>query len=230
VRSIQIAHPCSRVQFNLDGSPQVDVAPESTTTLDLRLRQIKDVAPQLTNAEWLQRQREQKSFLLNCVGCHTLERVVKSRHDANEWTQVICADQIRAQSPWFCGRSGSPVVRRVSRQQDRHVPTPKPRPLWSIRCRLVDGGMTTDRGVRLDLKIGHTIEYLMPRDTNIRRVFVDNSTDPVTFWTGSNHGAAQSRAAGLTPSGSGGVATAGVRRCDCTGLRARLEFLTWVDV
>ena len=25
--------------------------------------------------------------------------------------------------------------------------------------------------------------------TNIRRVFVDNSTTPVTFWVGSNHGA-----------------------------------------
>jgi hypothetical protein len=32
-------------------------------------------------------------------------------------------------------------------------------------------------------------EYPLPRETNIRRVFVDNSTIPVTFWTGSNHGA-----------------------------------------
>jgi hypothetical protein len=30
---------------------------------------------------------------------------------------------------------------------------------------------------------------LLPRTTNIRRVFVDNSTNPVTFWVGSNHGA-----------------------------------------
>ena len=33
-------------------------------------------------------------------------------------------------------------------------------------------------------------EPVLPRTTNIRRVFVDNSTTPVTFWTGSNHGAA----------------------------------------
>ena len=80
------------VGYNLDGSPQVDVAPESTATLDLTLHQTKDAAPQLTNAEWLQSipgSEEQKSFLLNCVGCHTLERVVRSTHDANEWTQVI---------------------------------------------------------------------------------------------------------------------------------------------
>jgi virginiamycin B lyase len=30
----------------------------------------------------------------------------------------------------------------------------------------------------------------LPRETNIRRVFVGNTTTPVTFWVGSNHGAA----------------------------------------
>jgi virginiamycin B lyase len=41
--------------------------------------------------------------------------------------------------------------------------------------------------VRLDPKTGKSIEYMMPRDTNMRTVFVDNSTSPVTFWVGSNH-------------------------------------------
>ena len=27
----------------------------------------------------------------------------------------------------------------------------------------------------------------MPSDTNMRTVFVDNTTTPVTFWVGSNH-------------------------------------------
>jgi len=52
------------------------------------------------------------------------------------------------------------------------------------------GGMHSDRAVRLDSKTGATVEYLLPRETNMRTVFVDNSTTPVTFWTGSNHGAA----------------------------------------
>ncbi len=30
----------------------------------------------------------------------------------------------------------------------------------------------------------------MPGETNMRSVFIDNSTMPVTFWTGSNHRAA----------------------------------------
>jgi hypothetical protein len=41
----------------------------------------------------------------------------------------------------------------------------------------------------MDTKSGASVEYLLPRPTNVRRVFVDNSTTPVTFWVGSNHGA-----------------------------------------
>jgi virginiamycin B lyase len=43
--------------------------------------------------------------------------------------------------------------------------------------------------VRLDPKTGQTVEYQLPRKTNIRRVIVDNSTTPVTFWAGGNHSA-----------------------------------------
>ncbi len=51
------------------------------------------------------------------------------------------------------------------------------------------GGMFTDRVARLDPKAGEITEYLMPRSTNMRRVWVDSSTTPPTFWSGSNHGA-----------------------------------------
>ncbi len=51
------------------------------------------------------------------------------------------------------------------------------------------GSMITDQVTRLDTKSGRMVDYLLPRSTNIRRVFVDNSTTPVTFWVGSNHGA-----------------------------------------
>ena len=51
------------------------------------------------------------------------------------------------------------------------------------------GSMLSDRIVRLDTKTGQFTEYQLPRSTNVRRVFVDNSTTPVTFWVGSNHGA-----------------------------------------
>ena len=51
------------------------------------------------------------------------------------------------------------------------------------------GSMLTDQVARLNTKTDTIVEYLLPRSTNIRRVHVDNSTTPVTFWVGSNHGA-----------------------------------------
>jgi virginiamycin B lyase len=49
--------------------------------------------------------------------------------------------------------------------------------------------MSTDRVVRLNPDTGQAIEYPLPRPTNVRRVFIDNTTERPTFWTGSNHGA-----------------------------------------
>jgi imidazolonepropionase-like amidohydrolase/streptogramin lyase len=51
------------------------------------------------------------------------------------------------------------------------------------------GGEYNDRILRLAPKTGEFVEYLLPRSTNVRRVFVDNRTTPVSFWVGSNHGA-----------------------------------------
>jgi virginiamycin B lyase len=51
------------------------------------------------------------------------------------------------------------------------------------------GSMLSDQVTRLNPATGATVNYLLPRSTNIRRVFVDNSTNPVSFWAGNNHGA-----------------------------------------
>src|SRR5207237_194518 len=55
--------------------------------------------------------------------------------------------------------------------------------------RACTGPMLTDQGTRLNTRTGEAVAYLLPRPTNIRRVHIDNSTTPVTFWVGSNHGA-----------------------------------------
>jgi streptogramin lyase len=51
------------------------------------------------------------------------------------------------------------------------------------------GGMNNDHVVRVNTTTGETVEYLLPKATNIRRVNVDNSTNPPTFWVGNNLGA-----------------------------------------
>jgi virginiamycin B lyase len=52
------------------------------------------------------------------------------------------------------------------------------------------GGMSSDRVQRLDPATGQVTEYLLPHQTNIRRIFIDNSTPRPTFWAGNNHHAA----------------------------------------
>ena len=72
------------------------------------------------------------------------------------------------------------------------VPTPWSYPYDVIPDRngeLWTAGMANDRVTRLDPKTGQATEYQLPKNTNVRRVWVDNSTTPVTFWVGSNHGA-----------------------------------------
>jgi virginiamycin B lyase len=52
--------------------------------------------------------------------------------------------------------------------------------LWSA-------GMSSDRVLRLDPASGQSIEYLLPHQTNIRRIFIDDTTTTPTFWAGNNH-------------------------------------------
>ena len=43
---------------------------------------------------------------------------------------------------------------------------------------------------RLETKTGEITEYLLPRPTNIRRVFLQEGVGPrPVLWVGSNHGA-----------------------------------------
>jgi virginiamycin B lyase len=72
------------------------------------------------------------------------------------------------------------------------VPTPHTYPydvFMDKNGELWSGGMASDRVLRFDPQSGRAMEYLLPRPANIRRVFVDSSTNPVTFWAGNNHGA-----------------------------------------
>src|SRR5579883_50854 len=78
--------------YDLNGERSADVRSGTITTADLSLRKTKDISAQLTNAEWLASMPgtdAQKKSLLNCVNCHTLERIVRSTHNAAEFMQVI---------------------------------------------------------------------------------------------------------------------------------------------
>jgi len=80
------------VGYDLNTPAATDVVGKKTSTVDIKLDKTKDLARQLTNAEWVMSMPgtdDQKAMLLNCTSCHTLQRVVYSTHNADEWTHVI---------------------------------------------------------------------------------------------------------------------------------------------
>src|SRR5437016_1079350 len=100
-------------------SPTKPTVNGKAATSDIKLKKTKNLAGQLTNAEWMMSipgTEEQKAGLLNCVGCHTLERVMRSTHDSDEWTQVITrmrgygavSQPIKPQRMLDLARSGTP--------------------------------------------------------------------------------------------------------------------------
>jgi streptogramin lyase len=80
------------VGYDLAAPEVAEVVNEQTTTHDLLLRPAKDLASQLTNGEWIASipgTDAQKTALLNCTGCHTLERIVRSDHAADDFMTVL---------------------------------------------------------------------------------------------------------------------------------------------
>jgi len=96
---------------------------------------------------------------------------------------------------WFGENNGDRIGMfdtRTETFREWPVPTPGAYPYDVTADRngnVWSGGEYDDRILRLDPSTGQFIQYLLPRATNVRRVFVDNSTTPVTFWVGNNHAA-----------------------------------------
>jgi streptogramin lyase len=80
------------IGYDLESAVTVSVAAQKTTTSDLKLRKARDLAAQLTNAEWLASfpgTDEQKASVRGCAHCHMLDLMTRSRHDADEFVAVI---------------------------------------------------------------------------------------------------------------------------------------------
>ena len=107
------------VGYDIDSPARATVANGKAAAADIKLKKAKNLAGQLSNAEWMMSfpgTEDQKAELLNCVGCHTLERVARSTHDADEWTHVISrmrgygavSQPIKPQRMLDANRAGTP--------------------------------------------------------------------------------------------------------------------------
>ena len=80
------------IGYDLDGRANADIAAQKTATVDLKLRKTADLAAQMSNSEWLNSMPgsdKQKYTLLGCVGCHSLERIVRSKYDADGFLATV---------------------------------------------------------------------------------------------------------------------------------------------
>lgn len=84
------------VGYELASPDAVEVPPGKTASLDLTLGPAKDKSTQLNSVEWLNTiagTDEQKNMVQkqieSCTYCHSLERIVKSRHTPEQFVPVI---------------------------------------------------------------------------------------------------------------------------------------------
>ena len=92
----------------------------------------------------------------------------------------------------FYGDRAGVLDTRTGQMTEYSVPTPHTAPYDAALDKygyLWTAGMESDRVTRIDTETGETVEYQLPRQTNIRRIFVDDSSKPSTIWIGNNEGA-----------------------------------------
>jgi virginiamycin B lyase len=80
------------VGYELDGPKDTAIAPGQDDKIDVTLKPARSLSAQMTNAEWLMSMPgtdAQKRLILDCNSCHSLERIVRSTHDAEEFKQVF---------------------------------------------------------------------------------------------------------------------------------------------
>src|SRR6201993_2620152 len=82
--------------YELDQPGKIEIgasAGPAAATVDIKLGKTKDLAAQLSNGEWLASipgTDQEKGQLLNCVGCHRVERIMRSTYDTDGFlTQIL---------------------------------------------------------------------------------------------------------------------------------------------
>ena len=80
------------IGYDLDGKPTANVAADQPATADIKLKKTRNLIAQLSSAEWLASwpgTDAEKRLVSDCMSCHTLERIARSNHPAEEWVTII---------------------------------------------------------------------------------------------------------------------------------------------
>src|SRR5450759_4658567 len=79
--------------YDLDDPGEIELVANHARKADLKLRVTSDLSKQLTSAEWLMSapgdDKEKMLFTSECVGCHSISVVLRSKYNADELATVI---------------------------------------------------------------------------------------------------------------------------------------------
>ena len=78
--------------YKLAGDPPMVQLADERRAIDIDLAPTANIAPQLTNTDWFDSipgKEKDKRPLMACMSCHSLERIVQSTHDANEFLPIL---------------------------------------------------------------------------------------------------------------------------------------------
>jgi streptogramin lyase len=122
------------VGFDLVNPGPVDLTAREPAARDLALQKTRDLASQLSSLEWIQSApgtAEQKDPLVyqpaSCAYCHSLERVMKSRHAADKLVEVMH----RMQTYYYDGTAISRDNRgRAQKGTPQQVESAAKNPMW----------------------------------------------------------------------------------------------------
>jgi virginiamycin B lyase len=83
--------------YELAGQAGTEIGSGKTAHADIKLVKTKDLASQLTGAEWMMSipgSEKQKRALFRCDQCHSLDVVAKSTYDAEGWPSALTRMQL----------------------------------------------------------------------------------------------------------------------------------------
>jgi streptogramin lyase len=109
------------VGYDLEGPKTVTVAGDKAASVDVKLVPTKNLASQLSNLEWILSvpgEDAQKRALTGCTNCHTVERILTSKYNAEEMLDVIKRMAQYSNNSFH----GKPQLRAEVRDINRFVP------------------------------------------------------------------------------------------------------------
>jgi streptogramin lyase len=120
------------VGYDLISSGRAEVTANAPAMLDLKLQKTADLGSQLSSHEWLMSmpgttdQKDKLAYqVVSCAYCHTYERIVKSRHTAEQFVAVITRMQTYFGDGTAVSRSG-----RGRGQRSEHPEGAAQNPNW----------------------------------------------------------------------------------------------------